>query len=62
MSNGTRTQVSTMLMLKRSYQLVSAAKGDKSELRDNARNNMVVFSGTYKQCVAEAKRRGVWYS
>ncbi len=52
----------TMLMLKRSYQLVSAAKGDKSELRDSARNNVVVFAGTYRQCVAEAKRRGLWYS
>jgi hypothetical protein len=56
------TQVSTMLTLKRSYQLVSAAKGDKSEIRDNARNNLVVFRGTYKKCVAEAKRLGIWYS
>jgi len=57
------TQTSSMLMLKQSYQLVSSGKGrDKSELRDNARNNLVVFTGTYKQCVAEAKRRGVWFS
>ena len=55
------TQTQTMLMLKRSYQLVSAAKGDKSELRDSARNNMVVFAGTYKQCVKEAKSMGIWY-
>jgi hypothetical protein len=56
------TQVSTMLMLKRSYQLVSGTgKKDASELRDNARNNAVVFRGTYRQCVAEAKRLGVWY-
>lgn len=52
----------TMLMLKKSYQLVSAAKGDKSELRDSASQNKVVFSGTYRQCVKEAKRLGVWYS
>lgn len=57
-----KTETSTMLMLKASYQLVSAGKKDRSELRDTARNNMVVFSGTYRQCVAEAKRRGVWYS
>lgn len=50
----------SMLMLKRSYELVS--QGNKSELRDTARNGLVVFAGTYKQCVAEAKRRGVWYS
>lgn len=55
------TQVSTMLKLKRSYELVSAAKGDKSELRDSARNGLVVFAGTYKQCVREAKRLGLWY-
>lgn len=51
----------TMLMLKRSYQLVSSAKGDKSELRDSARNNTVVFSGTYKQCCKKAKDMGIWY-
>jgi hypothetical protein len=62
MSNGTKTQVSTMQMLKRAYQLVSAVGSNKAELRDSARNNLVVFSGTYKQCVAEAKRRGIWYS
>ena len=55
------TKTMTMLMLKRSYQLVSAAKGDKSELRDLARNNTVVFAGTYKQCVREAKKMGIWY-
>lgn len=55
------TQTQTMLMLKRSYQLVSAAKGDKSELRDTARNGMVVFAGTYKQCVTQAKSMGLWY-
>lgn len=48
------------LRLKRSYELVS--QGNKGELRDTARNGLVVFAGTYKQCVAEAKRRGVWYS
>lgn len=60
---GATKQVDSMLMLKRSYQLVSSGKGkDQSELRDNARNNLVVFRGTYRQCVAEAKRRGLWYS
>ena len=47
----------TMLMLKRSYQLISSDK--RSELRDSARNNMVVFRGTY--AVREAKRLGLWY-
>ncbi len=56
------TQTMTMLMLKRSYQLVSAAKGDRSEIRDSAQQNRVVFSGTYKQCVREARRMGIWYS
>lgn len=50
----------SMLMLKRAYELVSC--GNKGELRDTARNGLVVFSGTYRQCVAEAKRRGLWYS
>lgn len=59
----TTTKTDTMLMLKRSYQLVSSGKGrGKSELRDSARNGLVVYTGTYKQCVAEAKRLGVWYS
>ena len=57
------TTTMTALNLKASYQLISAAgRKDRSELRDSARNNVVVFSGTYKQCVAEAKRRGIWYS
>lgn len=55
-----KTNTQSMMMLKRSYQLVS--QGKKGELRDSARNNLVVFSGTYRQCVAEAKRRGIWYS
>ena len=52
----------TILVLKQSYQLASTAKGDRSELRDTARNGLVVYSGTYRQCVAEAKHRGIWYS
>lgn len=58
------TQTSSMLMLKRSYQLVSGTGKDsnKCEVRDNARNDLVVFRGTYKQCVAHAKKIGVWYS
>ena len=55
-----KMNVMSMLMLKRSYQLVSV--GNKAELRDSARNSLVVFAGTYKQCVREAKRVGVWYS
>lgn len=51
----------SMLNLKRSHQLVSA-KGDKSEIRDSASGNKVVFAGTYKQCVTYAKKIGVWYS
>lgn len=49
-----------MLMLKRSYQLVWCGKG--AELRDSARNHLVVFSGTYAACVREAKKRGLWHS
>lgn len=53
----------TMFRLKRSYELVSYGKGDSySELRDNANQGRVVFSGTYTQCVAYAKSIGVWYS
>jgi len=53
----------SMLMLKRSYQLVSGSgRGPVAYLSDTARNGLVVFRGTYRQCVAEAKRRGVWYS
>ncbi len=55
-----KTETMSMLMLKRSYQLVSVK--NKAEIRDSARNNLVVFSGTYKQCVAEAKRMKIWYS
>ncbi len=50
----------SMLMLKRSYELVSARNG--AEIRDSARNGLVVFRGTYRQCVAYARRIGVWYS
>tara|TARA_R110000868_G_C10342623_1_gene715404 strand:+ start:55 stop:234 length:180 start_codon:yes stop_codon:yes gene_type:complete len=50
----------SMLMLKRSYQLVS--QGNKGELRDSARNNLVVFSGTYRQCYKEAQKRGLTYN
>ena len=57
-----KTQVMTSQNLKRAYQLVSAIGSNKAEIRDSARNNIVVFAGTYKQCVAEAKRRGIWYS
>jgi hypothetical protein len=49
----------SMLMLKKSHQLVWS--GTKGELRDSARNNQVVFSGTYRQCVREARRKGIWY-
>ena len=59
MSKTTKSDVMSMIMLKRSYQLVSC--GNKAELRDSARNNMVVFSGSYKQVYAEAKRRGLTY-
>lgn len=52
-------EVASMLMLQRSYQLVS--RRNQAELRDMARNGLVVFSGTYADCVEEAKRRGLWY-
>jgi len=52
-------QVMSMSMLKRSYQVVCV--GNKAELRDSARNNLVVFSGTYRQVMIEAKKRGLTY-
>lgn len=58
--NGQRTQVSGMRGLKRSHQLVWSKDG--AEIRDEARNSVVVYSGTFDECVAEAKRRGLWYS
>ena len=58
------THVMSMLKLKRSYELVSGTgkQSNKAELRDSARNGLVVYRGTYRQCVAHAKRIGVWYS
>jgi hypothetical protein len=55
-----KTETQSVLMLKRAHQLVSVK--NRAEIRDSARNNEVVFTGTYRQCVAEAKRRGLWYS
>lgn len=51
--------MASILKLKRSYELASSGK--RHELRDTARNGLVVYTGTYRQCVAEAKRRGLWY-
>jgi len=62
MKNGVETTVMAAMNLKRSYRLVSAVGSSRAELRDSARGNQVVFAGTYKECVAEAKRRGIWYS
>ena len=56
------TQTMTMIMLKRAYAIYSSAKGDQSELRDSARNGMVVFRGTDRQCYAKAKKMGLTYS
>lgn len=58
------TQTMSMIMLKRSYQIVSSGKGrkDTAELRDTARNGLVIATGTYKQVYAEAKRRGLTYA
>ncbi len=56
----TKTETMSMIMLKRSYQLVS--QGNKAELRDSARGNLVVFSGTYRQVYAHAKKLGLTYS
>ena len=50
----------SMIQLKRAYQLVSA--GNKAELRDSARNGLVVFAGTYRQCYKEAQKRGLTHS
>ena len=50
----------SMVMLKRSYQIVS--QGKTSELRDTARNGLVVFTGTYRQVYAHAKKLGLTHS
>ena len=50
----------SMIQLKRAYQLVSV--GNKAELRDSARNGLVVFAGTYRQCYKEAQKRGLTHS
>jgi hypothetical protein len=55
-----KTETMSMQMLKRAYQMVSVR--NRAELRDSARNNLVVYAGSYRQCVAEARRRGLWYS
>ena len=55
----------TCQRLKRSYELheFRTPKGKRSgcEVRDSARNNKVMFSGQYRQCVAYCKQIGVWY-
>lgn len=51
-----------MYMLKRAYQITWFGKKDQAKLVDTARNGMVVFEGTYRQVMAEAKRRGLTYS
>lgn len=59
------TKPATMwaMNLKHAYQLTGATgRKDRCEIRDTARNNVLVFSGTYKQCMAEAKRRGISHS
>ena len=50
----------SVLNLKRSYQLV--CRKNECELIDIARNGLVVYRGTYAECVAEAKSRKLWYS
>ncbi len=56
--NGQRTQVSGQTSLRRSHSLVWSKDG--AEIRDDARQS-VVYSGTREECVAEAKRRGLWH-
>lgn len=55
-----KKQIMSQQNLKRAYQLVSV--GNKGELVDTARNGLVVFRGTYAQCVRAARKLGVWYS
>lgn len=59
---GQRTQVNIMIELKRSYRLVrgTGSETNQAELRDNASGDKVIYSGTYAECVDEAKRRGLW--
>lgn len=55
------TQVTMMTMLKKSHELLWDKKTNAAEIRDTARNNAVVFSGTRRECVTEAKRLGLWH-
>jgi hypothetical protein len=52
--------------LKASFELHSfsmrGSAREVNEVRDTANNNEVVFSGTYRQCVAYCRKIGVWYS
>lgn len=59
---GTKEQVSLAKNLHRSHQLIrgTGSECDLAEIRDNARNGLVVYSGTYDACVSEAKRLGLW--
>lgn len=61
---GQKAQVSTMIELKRAYRLVrgTGIESNQAELRDNSSGDKVVYSGTYDECVTEAKRRGIWHS
>lgn len=60
---GQATQVSIQTSLKRSYSIVrgSRAETNQAEIRDGGNGERVVFSGTYAECVTEAKRRGLWH-
>lgn len=55
--NAMTTKTMSMEKLKRSYEVVSV--GNKAELRDAARNGLVVFAGTYAQVKREARKRGL---
>lgn len=51
--------MATIIKLAQAHEIYSSSKGDKSEIRDTARNGKVIFKGTYRKCMAEAKKLGL---
>lgn len=58
-NHGQREQVSQMIGLRKSHQLVWS--GNAAEIRDTAANDKVIYSGTLAECEAEASRLGLSY-
>ena len=55
---GLKIEVSQSKKLRKAHEMVWSA--DDAEIRDNASGDKIVFRGIYADCVAEAKRVGLW--